>query len=78
MPVFALLTFALWWIPAVEKNWLLLRVWITCLIGGLYLFEKITDAYGKTGPGVGTAWMVSAMLLVVALLAGTVVAKLKF
>lgn len=78
MPVFALLTFALWWIPAVEKNWLLLRVWLTCLVGGLYLFEKITDAYGKTGPGVGTAWMASGMLIVVALLVGTVVVKLKF
>ena len=78
MTVFALLTFALWWIPAVEKNWLLLRVWITCLVGGLYLFEKITDAYGKTGPGVGTAWMASAMFLVIALIVGTVVVALKF
>lgn len=78
MPVFALFTFALWWIPSVEKNWLLLRVWLTCLIGGLYMLEKIMDAYDKTGSGVGTAWMVSAMLLVLALFVGTVVVKIKF
>lgn len=78
MPVFALFTFALWWIPAVEKNWLLLRVWITCLVGGLYMFEKIMDAYGKTGPGVGTAWMACGMFIVIALLVGTVVVKIKF
>ena len=78
MPVFALLTFTLWWIPAVEKNWLLPRVWVTCLIGGFYLFENITNAYGKTGPGVGTGWMVCMMLLIVALIVGTVVVKLKF
>jgi hypothetical protein len=78
MPFFALLTFGLWWIPAVEKNWLLLRVWLTCLIGGLYIFEKVMDAYGKTGPGVGTAWMVCAMFLVIVLIAGTIVVKIKF
>jgi hypothetical protein len=78
MPVFAFLTFALWWIPAVEKNWLLLRVWITCLIGGLYLFEKKTNAYGKTGLGVGTAWMASGMFIVIALIVGIVVVALKF
>jgi hypothetical protein len=78
MPIFAFFTFALWWMPSVEKNWLLLRVWFTCLVGGLYLFEKITDAYGKTGPGVGTGWLVCGMLLVVALLVGSVVVKIKF
>ena len=78
MPVFAFFTFALWWIPAVEKNGLLLRVWITCFVGGLYLFEKIMDTYGKTGPGVGTAWMACGMFIVIALIVGTVVVKLKF
>ena len=78
MPVFALLTFALWWIPAVEKNGLLLRVWLTCLVGGLYMFEKIMDTYGKTGPGIGTGWMVSAMFMVIVLTAGTVFVKIKF
>jgi hypothetical protein len=78
MPVCAFFTFALWWVPAVEKNWLFLRVWITCLVGGLYMFEKIMDAYCKTGPGVGTAWMVCAMFLVIALIVGTIVVAIKF
>lgn len=78
MPVFALFTFALWWIPTVEKQWLLPRVWLTCLVGGLYMFEKIMDAYGKTGPGVGTGWMVCAMFMVIVLIAGTIFVKIKF
>lgn len=78
MPVLALLTFGLWWIPAVEKNWLLLRVWITCLVGGMWMFEKIMTAYGKTGPGVGMGYIVCAMFLIGALVAGTIVVKWKF
>ena len=78
MPVFTLLNFILWWIPAIEKHWLLPRVWITALIGGFFLFENITNAYGKTGPGIGTGWMVCIMLMLLVLIAGTIIIKIKF
>ncbi len=78
MPVLALLTFALWWLPTAEKNWLLLRVWLTCFIGGLYIFEKTMDTYGKTGPGIGTGYLVCAMFIFIVLVIGSIIVKIKF
>lgn len=78
MPAFTLLNFILFWVPGAEKEWLLTRVWITALIGGFLLFEKIMNAYEKTGPGIGTGWMVCIMLMMLALIAGTIVVKIRF
>ncbi len=78
MPVLALLTFALWWVPSVVKNWLLLRAWISCLVGGLYIFEKTMYTYGKTGPGIGAGYLASALMIFFALVIGTITVKIKF
>lgn len=78
MPVIVLLSFSFWWMPFVEKKTLIFRMWGVSLIGGLYLFEKIAKVYGKTGPGMGTGYMVCAFLIFLALVAGTVVVKIRF
>ena len=78
MPVIVLLSFSLWWLPFVEKKALIWRVWFVSLIGGLYVFEQIAKAYSKTGPGIGTGYLVCAILIFLALITGTVVVKLRF
>lgn len=78
MPVIVLLSFSLWWLPFVEKKGLIWRVWFVSLIGGLYVFEQIAKAYNKTGPGIGTGYLVCAILIFLALITGTVVVKLRF
>ncbi|MEP7197794.1 MAG: hypothetical protein ABI851_14840 [Saprospiraceae bacterium] len=78
IPLMALICFALWWLPAVDKNWLLLRVWIVSLIAGHYSLEKVMSAYSIQGPGIGTAYMLGILFLIVILVVGTVVIKIKF
>ncbi|MEZ4960716.1 MAG: hypothetical protein R2830_12920 [Saprospiraceae bacterium] len=73
VPLLALLTFALWWVPQVEKNWLLLRVWIACILGGHYALEKAMSAYSTQGPGIGMGYLAGMLLLIMILIAGTVV-----
>lgn len=78
IPLLAALTFALWWVPAVEKNWLLLRVWIVGIIGGHYTMEKVMSAYSDQGPGIGTAYILGMICLFMVLLAGSIFIKIKF
>ncbi len=78
IPLFALACFALWWVPGVEKRWLLLRVWIACLVGGHLAMEKVFRAYSAQGPGIGTAYILGMIFLFVLLVAGSIFVKLKF
>ncbi len=78
IPVASLLVFGLWWIPAAEKNWLLLRVWIFGLIGGHFVLEKALSAYSNQGPGIGMGYLAGLMLLFGFLIAGSIFIKLKF
>ncbi|MEZ4955952.1 MAG: hypothetical protein R2825_20510 [Saprospiraceae bacterium] len=78
VPMLVLLCFALWWVPMVEKNWLLLRVWVFSIIGGHYVLEKILSAHSTQGPGTGTAWIVGMMFLLVVLFFGSIFIKIKF
>lgn len=73
IPLLALLTFALWWIPQVEKNWLLLRVWISCVLGGHFTLEKALAAYSTQGPGIGMGYLAGMLFLLIILVAGTIV-----
>lgn len=73
IPLLALLTFALWWVPQVEKNWLLLRVWIACVLGGHFTLEKALAAYSTQGPGIGMGYLAGMISLLIILVAGTVV-----
>lgn len=72
VPLMALLMFALWWLPPVEKRWLLLRMWIAGLIGGYYVLDRVMRAYSEQGPGIGTAYIMGMIFVFVALVAGSV------
>lgn len=78
IPVMAGLTFALWWIPGVEKNWLMLRVWVAGLAGGLLALEKVMKGYSEQGPGIGTAYIMGMIFLFIVLAAGSIFVKIKF
>ncbi len=73
IPLLALATFALWWAPQVEKNWLLLRVWIACLVGGHFALEKVINAYSIQNSGTGMGYLTGMLFLIMVLIAGTVV-----
>lgn len=78
VPAASLLVFGLWWIPSVEKNWLLLRVWIFGLLGGHLVLEKSLSAYSNQGPGIGMGYLAGLILLFVLLLVGSLFIKIKF
>lgn len=72
------LTFALWFVPAVERDWLLLRVWVAGLFGAHFVLEKGLDAHSEQGPGVGTAYIFGMIFAIFMLIAGTVFVKIWF
>ena len=78
VPLAALLTFLLWYLPGVEKRWLLLRVWIVCLVAGHLVLEKGLGAHSQQGPGTGMAYIVGMLLLLAALGAGSIFVKIRF
>jgi len=78
IPAVSILVFGLWWIPSVEKNWLLLRVWIFGLLGGHLVLEKALSAYGTQGPGVGMGYLAGLIFVFVGLVAGTIFIKFWF
>lgn len=78
IPAISLLVFALWWIPPVEKNWLLLRVWIFGLIGGHFVLEKTISAYSNQGPGSGMGYLVGLILEFCFLVVGSIFIIIKF
>ena len=76
IPAASLVVFGLWWIPSVEKNWLLLRVWIFGLLGGHFVLEKAQSAYSNQGHGIGMGYMAGIMFVFVFLVVGTIVIAL--
>ena len=78
IPLVALLVFSLWYFPAVEKDWLLLRVWIAGIIGAHYCLDKGLGAYSEQGAGIGTAYIVGIMIVFCVLVAGSIFVKLRF
>ncbi len=78
IPAVSMLVFALWWLPAVEKDWLLLRVWVFGLLGGHFVLEKALSAHSKQGPGIGMGYLAGLILLFIGLVAGSVFIKIWF
>lgn len=78
VPLAVLLTFSLWYFPGVEKYGLLLRVWITCLVGGHYVLETGLKGHSEQGPGIGTVYLVGWGMMFFALIAGSIFVKIKF
>jgi hypothetical protein len=72
------LTFLLYYVPGVTRDWLLLRIWIVGIIGGHFVLNRSLLAHSEQGPGVGTAYMMGIILLIIALIAGSIWAKIKF
>ncbi len=72
------LTFALFWVPGVERNWLLLRVLIACLFGAHYLLERALNAHTEQGPGVGTAYLMGMAFTLFMMIVGGIFIKVKF
>ncbi|MBK9014406.1 MAG: hypothetical protein IPM82_10120 [Saprospiraceae bacterium] len=62
----------------VEKRWLLLRVWVACVVGGHFVMEKVMSAYSEQGPGIGTAYIMGMGLLFFVLIGGSIFVKIKF
>ncbi len=78
IPVVSILVFGLWWIPSVEKNWLLLRVWVFGLIGGHLVIEKALNAYSRQGPGIGMGYLAGMLFLFLFLVVGSIFVKIRF
>lgn len=72
------LTFLLYFVPGVMHDWLLLRIWLVCLIGGHFVLNRSLLAHSEQGPGVGTAYMMGMILLLLPLIIGTIWARIKF
>jgi hypothetical protein len=72
------LTFLLYYIPGVTRDWLLLRIWIVGIIGGHLVLNRSLLAHSEQGPGVGTAYMMGMGLVLFTLIAGSIWAKIKF
>jgi hypothetical protein len=67
------MTFAFYHFPGVEHSWLLLRIWVSCLLGAHYVLNTGLAAHSEQGPGVGTAYIFGMIMTIVMLAAGTVV-----
>ncbi|MBK8567110.1 MAG: hypothetical protein IPN76_28240 [Saprospiraceae bacterium] len=78
VPLLTVFCFAIWWLPVVEKRWLLLRVWVACIVGGHFVLEKILAAYSTQGPGIGMGYLVGMLLFFVLLIAGSIFVLIKF
>lgn len=72
------LTFLLYYVPGVIRDWMLLRIWIVGIIGGHLVLNRSLLAHSEQGPGVGTAYMMGMAFMIFTLIAGSIWAKIKF
>lgn len=78
VPLLVIVCFAIWWLPMMEKRWLLLRVWVACLVGGHFVLEKIMGAYSTQGPGIGMGYLVGLIFIGFWLVVGSIFVLIKF
>lgn len=76
IPLISVMIFGLYWIDMVEKNWLLVRIWISGIIMGHYVLETLLESYSQQGPGIGMGYLAGMLLLFIILVAGSIVVKL--
>lgn len=76
VPLLSAMIFGLYWIPMVEKNWLLVRIWISGIIMGHFVLEALLQSYSQQGPGIGMGYLAGMLLLFIILVAGSIVVKL--
>ena len=75
IPALTVLFFALYWIPGVHKNWLLIRIWVACFIGGHFTLEKLMSAASQQGPGAGMGYLAGLLFMFFILVVGSIVVK---
>jgi len=75
-PLISVMIFGLYWIPFVEKNWLLLRIWIVGIVMGHIVLETVLKAYSTQGPGIGMGYLTGMLFLFILLVVGSIVVKL--
>ena len=78
VPLAALLIFSLWYFPSVERNWLLLRVWVAGMVGAHLVLEKGLSAHSQQGPGIGMGYLAGLLLTFCALVVGSIFVKIRF
>ncbi len=78
IPAAAALLFMLWYVPDVEKRWLLLRVWVAGIFGAHLAMEKGMEAYSEQGPGIGTAYIMGMILVIIVLVIGSLFVLIRF
>jgi len=76
VPVMVFFTFGLYWMSGVEKNWLMLRIWIVGIIMGHMVLETVLKAYSTQGPGIGMAYLAGILLVFIVLVIGSVIVKI--
>jgi len=74
VPLFALLSFAFWWFPPIEKDWLLLRIWVSGLVGGYFTLAKLISASQTQNSGSGMGYFAGMIFM---LTAGSIIIALK-
>lgn len=72
------LTFMLYYLPGEMRPMLLLRIWIAGLVGGHLVLSRSMEAYSEQGPGIGTAYIMGIIFVLIVLVAGSVWAVIKF
>ena len=72
------MTFALFWVPGVERRWLLLRRLSACLLGAHFILERGLNAHTEQGPGVGTAYLLGMAFTLFTMIVGGIFIKIKF
>ena len=78
IPLLTVLVFALWYVPVVDKKWLLPRVWIVSLLGCHFALEKMLSYYSTQGPGIGMGYLAGMMLEFAVLVVGSIFVLIKF
>lgn len=71
------LSYLVYCIPFVSKNWLLARMFFAGVIGGHIALEKSLGAHTEQGPGIGTAYMIGIFLVIIVLMVMTIVLWIK-
>ncbi len=61
VPLISMVVFGLWNIPMVEKKGLLVRVWISGLLGAHFVVEKMLGSINIQDPGIGTSYIVGML-----------------
>ncbi|MBO0947717.1 hypothetical protein [Fibrella forsythiae] len=78
IPVLTAAGFLLWYLPVVEKRWLLLRFWIAGVLGGHIVLATGMAAHSQQDPDGEKAYLAGMVLVVFVLLVGSLYVQIRF